>query len=368
VLVLNEPRHFYTFVDVDVEPVPSLLRGFSSPVVLSDALTDADLLVLLQHDSDPFNRWEAGQRLALNRLLAAVKGDAPLQLDEAFVEALRAVLRHASLDAAFKDLVLTLPSEVYIAEQLEVVDPQKIHAAREAMKLQLAQALHADWEWAFEANQVHGGYSPDPVSSGHRALANLSLSMLCLDAVTRHDAVWPGRAYERFKSAANMTDRLGSLTALTGSHAELAELALARFHEMFKDEALVIDKWFSLQATTPEKDGQVLARAVHLLKHPDFSLKNPNRARSLIAALCMNNPAAFHRPDGAGYAFWADRILELDSINPQLAARLARVMDRWAQLAPPYRSKAHEALERVAAKPNLSSDVREIIARALQQA
>lgn len=368
VLVLNEPRHFYTFVDVDVEPVPSLLRGFSSPVVLSDSLTDADLLVLLQHDSDPFNRWEAGQRLALNRLLAAVKGDAPLQLDEAFVDALRAVLRHESLDAAFKDLVLTLPSEVYIAEQLEVVDPQKIHAAREAMKLQLARALHADWEWAFEAHQVTGGYSPDPVSSGRRALANLSLGMLCLDAVARHDAVWPGRAYERFKAAGNMTDRLGSLVALTGSHAELAELALARFHEMFKDEALVIDKWFSLQATTPEKDGQVLARAVHLLKHPDFSLKNPNRARSLIAALCMNNPAAFHRPDGAGYAFWADRILELDAINPQLAARLARVMDRWAQLAPPYRTKAHEALERVAAKPNLSSDVREIIARALQQA
>ncbi|HZE92644.1 MAG TPA: aminopeptidase N [Rhizobacter sp.] len=368
VLVLNEPRSFFTFVNVEVEPVPSLLRGFSAPVILTDALSDADLLALLQYDGDPFNRWEAGQRLTLNRLLAAVHGDAPLQLDDAFIAALRNVLRHASLDAAFKELTLTLPSEAYLAEQLGVVDPQRIHAAREAMKLQLAQALRGDWEWAFDAHQVSGGYSPDPVSSGRRALANLSLAMLCLDGTTRADAVWPGRAYERFKSAGNMSDRMGALIALTSAHAELAELALARFHELFKGEALVIDKWFSLQATTPEKDGQTLARAVHLLRHPDFSLKNPNRARSLIAALCMNNPAAFHRSDGAGYAFWADRMLELDTINPQLAARLARVMDRWGQLAEPYRSAAGEALKRVAAKPELSSDVREIVGRALQHA
>jgi len=367
VLVLNEARSFFTFVNLDVEPVPSLLRGFSAPVVLADHLADADLLTLLQHDTDPFNRWEAGQRLALNRLLAAVKDGAPLQLDDAFIDAMRKLLRHPELDAAFKELALTLPSEAYVAEQLNPVDPQRIHQAREAMLLQLAQALRDDWVWAFEAHQVKGGYSPDPVSSGRRALANLALTMLCRDAIARGDVVWPGRAYERFKDAGNMTDRLGALTALTHSHAELAELALQRFHTLFKSEALVIDKWFALQATTPEKDGQVFARAKHLLKHPDFSLKNPNRARSLIAALCMNNPAAFHRSDAAGYVFWADRIIELDGINPQLAARLARVMDRWSKLAEPYRSGAAEALKRVAAKPNLSSDVAEIVHRALQQ-
>ncbi|MGE5866583.1 MAG: DUF3458 domain-containing protein, partial [Rhizobacter sp.] len=368
VLVLDEARNFYTFVNVDVEPVPSLLRGFSAPVVLSDHLADADLLTLLQHDPDAFNRWEAGQRLAMNRLLAAIGGEAPLALDAPFVDALRNVLRHPELDAAFKELTLTLPSETYLAEQLSVVDPQKVHTVREAMKLQLARELRDDWAWAFEQNQVAGGYSPDAASAGKRALANLSLSMLCLASAADGDTVWPGRAFQRFKDAGNMTDRLGALTALTASHSALAEPALQRFHALFKDEALVIDKWFALQATTPEKDGRVFARAKQLLKHPDFSLRNPNRARSLISALCMNNPGAFHRTDAAGYVFWADRIIELDSINPQLAARMARVMDRWSALAEPYRSAAHVALQRVAAKPDLSSDVREIIGRALEQA
>jgi len=192
--------------------------------------------------------------------------------------------------------------------------------------------------------------------------------MLCLDAVARGDTVWPGRAYQRFKDAGNMTDRQGALWALLGSHSELAEPALARFYELFKGEPLVIDKWFTLQATAPESNGRVLQRVKSLMNHPDFTLRNPNRARSLVAALCMNNPAAFHRADAAGYVFWADRVLELDGINPQLAARLARVMDRWSRLAEPYRSAAREAVSRVAAKPDLSSDVREIVTRALADA
>lgn len=366
VLVLTEKRNFFTFVGLDEEPVPSLLRGFSAPVILSDGLTDADLLLLLQHDSDPFNRWEAGQRLALNRLTAAVRDQAgQLTLDEAFIAAMRGVLTHSGLDAAFKELVLVPPSEIYVAEQLEVVDPQHIHTAREAMRLQLAQALRSEWMNAFEAHQPQGGYRPDPVSSGQRALANLALSMLCLDATARDDAVWPGRALQRFKDAHNMTDRLGAIQALLACHSPLAEAALERFHSLFAGEPLVIDKWFALQATAPEKDGKVFARAKALLSHPDFTLKNPNRARSLIAALCMNNPAAFHRRDAAGYVFWAERVLELDAANPQLAARIARVMDRWTQLAPPYREAAQQALQRVAAKPTLSSDVREIISHAL---
>jgi aminopeptidase N len=365
VLVLNAASSSHTFVDIDSEPVASLLRGFSAPVILGDQLSDADLLVLLRHDSDAFNRWEAAQRLALNRLLAAAQCDTLLLLDDAFVEALRATLRDASLDAAFKELVLTLPSESYVAENLAVVDPQRIHTAREAMRSQLATELRDDWAWAFEAHQVAGGYSPDPVSSGRRALANLALSMLCLDAVAQGDGLWPGRAYQRFKDAAHMTDRIGALAALVNSHAELAAPALERFHALFKSEPLVIDKWFAMQATAPESEGRVFARAQQLLQHPDFSIRNPNRARSLIAALCMMNPAAFHRSDAAGYVFWADRVLELDAFNPQLAARMARIMDRWSRLAEPYRSAAREALSRVAAKPDLSSDVREIISRAL---
>jgi len=146
----------------------------------------------------------------------------------------------------------------------------------------------------------------------------------------------------------------------------MADLALQRFHDLFKGDALVIDKWFALQATAPERDGRVFARAKALLKHRDFSIHNPNRARSLIRSLCGDNPAAFHRADAAGYVFWADRVLELDAINPQLAARVARAMDRWSQLAEPYRTAAREAIARVAARSELSDDVREVVGRALE--
>ncbi len=364
-LVIDEPRNFYTFVNVEVEPVPSLLRGFSAPVTLVDGLGDAELLVLLNHDTDPFNRWEAAQRLGLGRLLAGVNGNGGATLDPAFIEAMRGVLRHPDLDAAFKELVLTLPSEGYVADQLDTSDPVRIHAVREATKLQLAQALRDDWEWAFDAHQVGGAYAPDPVSSGRRALANLALAMLCLDGGARGDTVWPGRACQRFKDAVHMTDAQGALNALLGARSELAEASLQRFYERFRSEPLVVDKWFSLQATAPEKDGEVFARVKALLKHPDFTLANPNRARSLIGAFCMGNPAAFHRADAAGYRFWAERVLELDAANPQMAARIARVMDRWTKLAEPYRAGARAALDQVAAQADLSSDVREIVTRAL---
>ncbi len=370
VLVLDEARSFFTFVDVDQPPVLSLLRGFSAPVTLVDGLSDADLLVLLRHDSDPFNRWEAGQRLAMNRLLATVRGadsDAA-PLDDDFVAAMREVLRHPGLDPAFKELVLTPPSEGYIAEQLAQVDPQRVHAAREAMKRGLAQTLRDDWQWAFESHQVTGGYVPDAASSGRRSLANLSLAMLCLDAVDHGDAVWPGRAYQRFKDAANMTDRQGALGALLFAGSPLADAALERFLALFAGDALVVDKWFAMQATAPEHDGRVFGRVKALLRHPQFALANPNRARSLIGAFCLGNPAGFHRADGAGYAFWADRAIEIDAINPQLASRLGRALDRWTQLAEPYRSEARAAIARIAAAPRLSSDLGEIVSLALAAA
>ena len=366
VLVLSEPSQTFTFVHVPVEPVPSLLRGFSAPVVLETELSDDALFVLLSHDHDPFNRWEAAQKLALRRILNAVHGNGHMELDARFIEAMRGVLRHGELDAAFKELVLTLPSEAYVAEQLEVVDPQRIHTAREGIKQQLARALHHDWEWAYERHHDSGAYSPDAVSSGRRALANLALSMLVLDAQTRHNQIWPGKALQRFKDATNMTDRLGALAALVNAHSELATVPLERFHAQFKNEALVIDKWFTLQVTAPEHDGKVFARAKTLMQHPDFTLRTPNRARSLLMALCQSNPAAFHRQDAAGYVFWADRVIEVDAINPQLAARLARSLDHWRRLAEPYRTAAEEALKRVAARAELSDDVREIVTRALQ--
>ena len=365
VLVLEEARSFFTFVNVEVEPVPSLMRGFSAPVILVDGLTDAGLLVLLQHDTDPFNRWEAGQRLALSRLLAAARSHTPTELDAPFIEAMRAVLRHPTLDAALKDLLLTLPTESYLAEQLNPVDPPRIHAARMGLSKQLTSALRTDWEWAFEAHQVAGTYSPDSLSAGKRALANRALAMLCLDAVANGDPVWPARAYQRYKDASHMTDRLGALTALVRSHSPHAEPALHLFYEMFRHEPLVIDTWFSLQASAPEVEGQTFARVKQLLKHPDFSIRNPNRARSLLGALFNGNPSAFHRADAAGYVLWADQVILLDGVNPQFAARFARVLDRWSQLAEPYRSAACAAIQRVAAKPDLSGNVREIVTNAL---
>ncbi|CAA9438696.1 MAG: Membrane alanine aminopeptidase N [uncultured Ramlibacter sp.] len=364
--VLTHANETLTISGLPAEPVPSILRGFSAPVILEFDYTDAQLLALLEHDTDPFNRWEAGQRLAVNRALAVLRADrGSIQLDEPFIGAMRGILRHPKLDAAFKELVLTLPAEAYIAEQLEVVDPQRVHAVRESMREQLATALVEDWAWAYEEHRENGAYRPDAVSSGRRALAGLALTHLCIAARHSGDATWPGKAYQRFKDASNMTDRFNALAALVVSGQALAKPALERFHAIFKDEALVLDKWFALQAGAPDRGGDVLPAVRQLMQHPDFNMRNPNRARSLIFSYCSANPGAFHRPDAAGYVFWSERVMELDGINPQVAARLARALDRWRKLAEPMRGAAREAIARVAAKPDLSNDVREVVTRAL---
>ncbi len=356
-LVLTQPEQSFVLHEVDADPIPSLLRGFSAPVILDDGLGDADRLILLAHDTDPFNRWEAAQRLALSRLLPAVcEGD--LKVDAAYLDALRAVLRAPALDPAFKELVLTLPSEGYIAEQLREIDPPRIHQTRQAMRLALAQQLQADWEQLWHTLAPNRGYSPDFADAGRRGLRNLALTHLCLLG----DAQWQGRAYQRVKDADNMTDRFDALAALVGSRAQLAEAALQRFAAQFAHEPLVMDKWFALQAGAPGAEIEAI-RA--LMRHADFSLRNPNRARSVISTFCQGNPGAFHRADGAGYAFWAEQVRALDAINPQVAARLARAMDRWRKLAPPYAQSAEPVMRELAAHPGLSADTREILGKAL---
>ena len=382
--VMTQSVEVLQFINIDSEPVPSILRGFSAPVILDFDYSEAQLLTLLAHDSDPFNCWEAGQRLGMQYAIKIIAASADSTLatgqfsmenfaQSAYLTALRTVLRNPSLDAAFKELVLTLPSEAYIAEQLDAVDPQAIHRVREAMRSSLASALHADWEWAFAAHHDNGSYTPDANSSGRRALANMALGMLCTAAL--HDAAsgassaaasaWPGKTYQRFHDASNMTDRVGALGALVSSGHALAAPALENFYALFKNEALVLDKWFSLQAGAIDRGGNILPKVKQLMQHPDFTLKNPNRARSVIFSYCSANPGAFHRVDGAGYTFWADQVLALDAINPQVAARLARALDRWKKLAPADRDYAQAAIKRVAAKANLSNDVREVVSRAL---
>jgi aminopeptidase N len=249
---------------------------------------------------------------------------------------------------------------------MPVLDAQKLHRVREAMRAQLAQALQADWQAVFAAHSDTGAYAPEAQAAGRRALANLALAAICLQAVATHDTVWQGKTLQRFKDASNMTDRWGALTALATSRSALAQGALDKFYQLYQHEALVIDKWFALQAGLPEAQaaGSVLPQVKQLMQHPAFSIKNPNRARSLVFAYCAN-AAAFHRADAAGYVFWAEQVLALDSFNPATAARLARMLERWSRLAEPQKSGALEALKRVAAKASLSRDVREIIERAL---
>lgn len=245
-----------------------------------------------------------------------------------------------------------------LSEEMEVIHPQAIHLARRALRRVLAEQLREDFLEAYHANQTPGSYSPDAQSAGKRGLKNLALSYLCeLDDAASHELM--ERQYDH---STNMTDRLAALTALVNSKAAGRQERLNRFFEEFKHEALVIDKWFTLQATARGTD---VAAVRELARHPAFTLKNPNRVRSLVLAFCNGNPAQFHALDGSGYEFWADHVIALNAINPQVAARLARVMDRWRKYAQPLREKMREALERVAATPSLSGDVLEVISKSL---
>jgi aminopeptidase N len=360
VLELTSAQQTFRFTDVYENPVPSLLRNFSAPVVLEYEYSEDELAFLMAHDSDAFNRWEAGQRLATRRLLAlteAVQKSAALHVDTALSDCLRATLNDTQLDPAFRETVLTLPAETVIAEQMEVIDPQAIHMARRFLRHSLAQALRADFLDAFKANQGKGDYSPDASSSGKRALKNLALSYM----VELDDAEAHGLAQAQYDGADNMTDRMAALAALANSQALGKAAALDRFYREFEQEPLVIDKWFSLQATARTTD---VAAVRSLMQHPAFSIKNPNRARSLIFSFCNGNPSRFHAPDGSGYVFWAEQVIALDAINPQVAARLARSLDRWRKYAPALQEKMQAALKRVAAS-KLSKDTKEVISKSL---
>ena len=367
--VLSESAQQWVFDGIAEEPVPSLLRGFSAPVVLHFEYTQAQLLTLLAHDSDPFNQWEAGQRLATRAALSAIQSDEPTGpiLSPEVVQAFGQVLQNPQLDAAFKELALTLPSETYLAEQLTVVDPLRIHQVRQAMRLQLALELQPLWADIYQAHRTRGTFSIDAPAMGSRALANMALLHLCMAHHSQAAADWPDQALQAFKDATNMTDRMGAVNALVQAQHPHAQQALAQFHSLFARDELVIDKWFALQASAPDQDGSVLDQVKRLMRHPDFQLRNPNRARSLISTYCHANPAAFHRADASGYVFWSERVMEIDAINPQVAARLARALDRWRNLAQPCQNAAAEALKRIAAKTDLSKDVREVVTRALQE-
>jgi aminopeptidase N len=363
VLELTEASQSFTFNNIAEAPTPSILRDFSAPVVLEYDYTDDQLLHLLSHDSDAVNRWEAGQRLAMARLLALTdaieEGVAPT-IDPTFIEAMRKLLADETLDAAFREQAMLLPSETIIAERLKVVNPHAIHTARQFMRAAIGDALRSELTAQYHANATPGEYSPDAVSAGKRGLKNLCLSYLnaAPDADSQH------LAQAQFDSAGNMTDRVAALQALVHAEAAGSHAALHAFYTDFAGEALVVDKWFAMQAAAPDNDVDDVRT---LMGHPAFNIKNPNRARSLIFNFCGNNPSQFHAIDGRGYDFWAEQVIALDVLNPQVASRLARVMDRWRRYTPQLQAHMKQALLRVAGVKKLSSDLREVISKALSE-
>ncbi len=375
VLELTKAKQSFVFTGVGEEPTPSLLRNFSAPVDLEYAYTDAQLLHLFANDSDAFNRWEAGQRLMMARLQSLARkaqSGAELTLDATLIDAMRASLNDTRLDPGFRDLALTLPTENVIAEQMVAADPQAIHAARCFMRATLGRKLRADYVRELRtAHEVSmGPYKPDASSAGRRSLKNLALHYLF--ATPDAEVLALGQA--QFDDANNMTDRFAALSALVNfmpdglSKPELKaatkarEKALARFYKDFKKDPLVVDKWFALQATAIHTD---VAAMRELTKHPDFTLKNPNRVYSSVLTFCKNNPAQFHALDGSGYDFWVEQVLALNALNPQVASRVARSLDRWRNYAPALQVKMEQALQRVAKSKKLSGDVLEIITKAL---
>ncbi len=364
VLELTESRQSFTFVNLDQAPLPSLLRDFSAPVIVDYDYSADELAFLFAHDSDPFNRWEAGQRLATRELLALASAAAagqPLQLADSVIQAFGRVLRDEQLSPAFRELALTLPSESYLAEQMAVADPAAVHAARNFFRLRIATVLRDDLLEIHTHYRTPGAYQPTPADAGRRALKNLALSYLSrLDEPLATEL-----ASAQYDNANNMTDRAAALSTLLYRGGSAADQALAHFYTKFEQEALVIDKWFALQAMREGRAGErTLDRVQALMRHPAFTLRNPNRARALLSNFCMNNPAQFHAADGSGYAFWADQVLALDALNPQIAARLARVLERWRKFAPTLRQPMQAALQRVRDGAK-SRDVLEIVEKAL---
>ncbi|SNX29282.1 aminopeptidase N [Polynucleobacter meluiroseus] len=356
-LELTQENQTWVFEGLAERPALSLNRGFSAPIQLKFAQSQDDLMHLFFADDDAFNRWESGQTLAMQLIL-----DNHLP-DSALIDAYRHILTDPDLDPAFKELALSLPAESYLYEQCVEVDPQHIHNARRAFRHAVASELRLEWAALYQQMQTPGPFSPDAVSAAKRALKNCALNML-LEA---DPLIWAPMAVNQYQTADNMTDRYGALAALVICGSKEAQACLKDFYTRFEGDTLVIDKWFALQASRPPvKGAQSTLEAVQQLRqHAAFKMNNPNRVRSVIHAYCLNNPASFHLADGSGYVFWAEAVLALNAVNPQIAARLARGLDRWRNFAQPFQSQMLAALQRVATSPGLSADVREVINKAI---
>jgi aminopeptidase N len=360
VLHFCQPEQRFVFANIPLAPVPSLLRDFSAPVVLECAFSEAELAHLLAHDSDPFNRWEAGQRLfgqlirrAVVRLARGESADWPSSV----LDAARKVLLGAG-DPAFIAEALTLPGEATLAEQMEVVDPELLHLARSGLARHLAGGLENELGRLYAALAASGPYQPETAQSGRRRLRNLCLAYLNELDLDDYRAL----AQRQFTGADNMTDQFAALCVLVNSSGECGEAALAAFYSRWQNEALVVDKWLSVQASS--RLPGTLARVERLTRHPAFDLKNPNKIYALVRTFGANH-RHFHAADGSGYRFLAAQIAALDPVNPQVASRLARSFDRWKRFDATRQSHARAALESLRQQVGLSRDVFEVVDKAL---
>ncbi len=362
VFSLRKESETFRFVDVDNPPTPSLLRGFSAPVRLESGATDDELAFLLAHDSDPFNRWEAGQELAVRlslRLVEQIQQGETLSLDLDFTRAMGQTLANPDLDPAFIAEVFVLPGEGYIAQRMEVMDPAAIHQARCFLRSALANTLRDELENAYRTHTREEAYRYTQDAVGRRSLKNIAISYLMeLEAPEICS-----RCLAQFRAADNMTDALGALASLSQHDCAERRDALAEFETRWQSEPLVMDKWFSLQATS--RLPGTLARVKELMQHPAFDASNPNRIRALIGAFSHANPAQFHATDGSGYVFLRERLLELDPRNPQLAARLLGAFGRWRKLDAPRQQLVRGELGKILGTSGLSRDSYEIASRTL---
>ncbi|WP_321833335.1 MULTISPECIES: aminopeptidase N [Pseudomonas] len=366
VLSVTEAEQTFTFIGVNQKPLPSLLRGFSAPVKLSFAYSRDQLMFLMQHDTDGFNRWDAGQQLSvqvLQELIAQHQRGEALVMDQRLVEALRSVLGNPELDQAMVAEMLSLPGEAYLTEISDVADVDAIHIAREFARKQLADSLFEGLWARYQANRAVSKVTPYLAEAEHfarRALQNIALSYLMLTG--KPDVL--AAALEQFEHSDNMTERLTALAVLINSPfvAEKAA-ALASFAEQFKDNPLVMDQWFSVQAGSTQPGG--LQRVRELMEHPAFNIKNPNKVRALVGAFAGQNLINFHAADGSGYRFLADLVIQLNAFNPQIASRQLAPLTRWRKYDSARQALMKAELERIRSSGELSSDVFEVVSKSL---
>jgi len=365
VLSVKQTEERFVFVDVPAKPVPSLARGFSAPVIVRYDYDETALTHLMAHDPDPFNRWEAGQRLASDLILRgaqALQTHHAIEVPRSFVAAFARVLggegKAARSDPAFSAEALSLPSEATLAEQMAVVDPDALHQARLQVRVQLAWDLKPELLDTWRSQRVTGPYSPDAAAAGARALRNAALGYL----MELDDPEMRSLALTQFEHADNMTDAMAALSVLANFDCHERQVALDAFYAKWKDEPLVVDKWLAVQAAS--RLPGTLAEVKRLTTHPAFDIRNPNKVYSLIRGFCANH-VRFHAADGAGYDFAAGEIIALDALNPQVAARIARAFDRWRRFDAGRQALARAALERVRSTAGLSRDTLEVVTKAL---